>query len=97
MYDYTVRTATDDDAKTLEVLAALDSAEPIGLPALLAERDVRAVAAVELDSGRAVADPFAPSADAVALLGLRRSQLQHRPAVAAGRRRKVLALMLRGA
>lgn len=45
-------------------------------PAVVAEQDGCAVAALELDSGRVVADPFAPTVDAIALLTLRRTQLR---------------------
>lgn len=73
---YTVRRATPDDDRLLAALAQLDSARPLVGRALLAECDGRAVAALELETGRAVADPFAPSVDAVALLTLRRAQLR---------------------
>lgn len=87
---YTVRRATPDDDGLLAALAQLDSAPPLVGPALLAERDGRAVAALELASGRAVADPFAPSLDAVALLALRRAQLRTPARHWRGRRRRGL-------
>jgi hypothetical protein len=63
------------DAPALERLAALDSAAPPREPVLLAYRDGRAIAAVSMADGRAVADPFEPSAEAVELLRIRARQL----------------------
>ena len=71
----TVRHAVDADERALARLAALDSAPRLRGPALLAESDARVIAALPLGSGRAIADPFEPSAEAVALLELRRTQL----------------------
>jgi hypothetical protein len=63
---------TDDDA--LARLAALDSARPLaGGHVLVAEADGRLVAAVSMHDGRAIADPFARSADAVEMLRLHAS------------------------
>jgi hypothetical protein len=63
-----LRPATSADTADLERLAALDSASPLEGDVLLvhAGGDVRA--ALSLESGRAVADPFWPSADLVQLL-----------------------------
>lgn len=63
-----LRPATSADAADLERLAALDSARPLAGDVMLAHigGDVRA--AVELESGRAVADPFYPSLELVTLL-----------------------------
>jgi hypothetical protein len=72
----TVRHATAADAPALTRLAALDSASPPRGPALIAEVDSRPLAALPLGSGRAVADPFEPTAELVALLELRAAQLQ---------------------
>jgi hypothetical protein len=55
----------DDDA--LARLAALDGRRPLRGPVVVAERDGVAVAARAAD-GTTVADPFAPTADLVALL-----------------------------
>lgn len=73
--DLRVRQAGPDDTAALRRLAQLDSARPLRGAVLLAEADGRLVAAVELESGRATADPFLPSANAVALLRLRARQL----------------------
>ena len=57
-------------------LAALDSASPPRGPALVAESPhARMIAALSLGSGRAIADPFEPTAEIVALLELRAAQL----------------------
>jgi hypothetical protein len=71
----TIRAATPDDARTLRRLAELDSAPRLAGPALLAEIDGAAVAAVSLASGAVVADPFRHTADIVRMLRLRRYQL----------------------
>jgi hypothetical protein len=63
-----LRPATSVDADALERLAALDSARPLEGDVLLAYAagDVRA--AVSLETGRSVADPFYPSLELVQLL-----------------------------
>ena len=71
----TVRLATGADAAGLHRLATLDSAAPIGEDALLAEIDGDVAAAVTLDGGRVVADPFRRTAEVVDLLRVRREQL----------------------
>lgn len=71
-----------DDAK-LRRLAHLDSARPLSGQALLAEQSGSLVAALSLDDGAAIADPFVPSADAVTLLCVRAAQLRERAATAA--------------
>jgi hypothetical protein len=72
-----IRQASERDAAKLHRLAVLDSADDVHVPALVAERDGSLVAAVPMDGGRAIADPFVPSADVVRLLELRRTQLEH--------------------
>ncbi|HKP91289.1 MAG TPA: hypothetical protein VJT75_15095 [Thermoleophilaceae bacterium] len=64
----TIRTSGEGDAGELLRLAALDSAEPIHGNALLAEVNGRLRAALPLDGGPAIADPFARSAEVVTLL-----------------------------
>ncbi len=68
MTSFVLRPATPVDAEDLRRLAALDSAEPLEGDVLVAYAagDIRA--AVTVDSGRAVADPFYPSAELVQLL-----------------------------
>jgi hypothetical protein len=66
-----IRAARGSDGPALDRLAALDSAElPTG-GLLVAEADGRLVAAVAASTGEAIADPFLPTADVVALLELR--------------------------
>jgi hypothetical protein len=72
----TVRNAHASDRGALATLAALDSASAPYGPALVAESEARILAALPLGSGRAIADPFEPTAQMVALLELRRSQLE---------------------
>jgi hypothetical protein len=73
--ELSVRPARADDTFALRRLAQVDSARPLDGDVLLAEAGGRLLAAVEVESGRAVADPFLPSANAVALLRLRAHQL----------------------
>jgi hypothetical protein len=70
-----LRHASPEDRDVLRRLAALDEAAPIDTPALIASADGRAIAAIALEDNRSVADPFAFSADAVALLTRRAEQL----------------------
>lgn len=70
-----IRVAVAADAPGLRRLAHLDSARTLTGPKLLAEQSGLLVAALSLEDGVAVADPFAATADAVALLRLRAAQL----------------------
>jgi hypothetical protein len=63
-----LRPATSVDSADLERLAALDSARPLEGDVLLAYAGGAVRAALSLDSGRVVADPFWPSAELVDLL-----------------------------
>ena len=76
MKNITVRRSTSGDESALARLAALDSASPPRGPALVAEADSRMLAALPLGSGRPIADPFEPTAEVVALLELRREQME---------------------
>ena len=76
MENVTVRRSTSGDAGAIARLAALDSGRPPRGPALIAEADSRMLAALPLGSGRALADPFEPTAELVALLELRRAQIE---------------------
>jgi hypothetical protein len=85
-----IRRASSDDAAALERLASLDSRRPLTGDVMLAERDGRILAALSLDDGRVAADPFAPTAELVALLRVRASApAPHR--VHGGRRRLAVA------
>jgi hypothetical protein len=88
-----LRPATSADAAALERLAALDSARPLTGEVMLASAGGDVRAALSLQTGRAVADPFYPSAELVALLrtaagkgrarrGRRRAARAVRPALA---------------
>jgi hypothetical protein len=73
---------TDDAA--LRRLAALDSVRPLRGRAVLAEIAGRPVAAIGLEDGRVVADPFEHTAEIVELLRVRAERheprpVQHRP------------------
>ncbi len=71
----TVRFADRDDDEVADVLAELDSAPALGGRRLLALSDGWPVAAISLEDGRVVANPFTPTAEAVAMLRLRAGQL----------------------
>jgi hypothetical protein len=64
----TIRTATVADQAGLERLAALDSSSLPAGQLVVAESAGELRAAVEVGSGTAIADPFFPTADIVALL-----------------------------
>jgi hypothetical protein len=95
MKNITVRRSTSGDESALARLAALDSASPPRGPALVAEADSRMLAALPLGSGRAIADPFEPTAEVVALLQLRREQMESANGEA-GQRARGLRGLLRG-
>ena len=69
----TIRRTRPADATPLLHLAALDDAAPLDGDVLVAEVDGELWAALCLDDGRRIADPFRPTAEAVALLELRAS------------------------
>jgi hypothetical protein len=93
MHNVTVRRSASGDASALARLAALDSASPVRGPALIAEADSRMLAALPLGAGRPIADPFEPTAELVALLELRRSQIES--ADSTSRRPRLLRSLLR--
>jgi hypothetical protein len=94
MQNLIVRRSHSGDQVALERLAALDSASPPSGPALVAEADSRIVAALPLGAGRPIADPFEPTAELVALLQLRRAQMDSAETQSARRGR--LRSLLRG-
>ena len=81
-----IRPATPADADGLARLAARDTAPALTGEILLAHFDSRLVAAVSLTNGRSIADPFVPTADALAVLRFRARQERR------GRRVRALAL-----
>jgi len=73
----TIRVAYPADALALARLAALDSAcAPPREPVLVAEVGGELAAAISLDDGAVVANPFAPTAALVELLEARARQLR---------------------
>ena len=93
MKNVTVRRSTSADLSALARLAALDSASPPRGPALVVEADSRLLAALPLGSGRPIADPFEPTAELVALLELRREQMEQAHSDDAAGRRGLRALL----
>ena len=63
-----IRHATSADTADLERLAALDSSPPLSGDILVAAAGGELRAALSLESGHAVADPFWPSAELVDVL-----------------------------
>ena len=76
MENITIRLAAAADEAAIRRLAVLDSAFPPTGEVLLAEAGDELWAAVSVDTGHAVADPFRPSADLVELLRLRAARLR---------------------
>jgi hypothetical protein len=75
-----IRPFTDSDVQAVREVAQRDSSVvPAGM-LLVAEFGGRVRAALSLDTGEIVADPFAPSAELVDLLRARARQLNGRPA-----------------
>lgn len=83
----TIRRATTDDHDALVDLAGLDSAKALRGDVLVAESANGPVAALEVESGRAVADPFRHTDPAVGMLRLRADQLRDRAPRARSRSR----------
>jgi hypothetical protein len=71
-----IRYAVAADLDDLRRLAALDSARALLGDVLVAESDGTIHAAFSLDEGRAIADPFVPTAGYVALLETRAALLR---------------------
>ena len=89
----TIRSAGADDRALLRRLAALDSTDaPVG-DVLLAEVDGEARAALELGTGRFVADPFHRSEDARALLAVSARSLASTVGACSGRFSRALGLL----
>ncbi len=86
-----IRPATADDDAAVARLAALDSAAVPAGALLLGVVDGLPVAAISVDTGAAIADPFSPTADLVALL----RQRAHRLGAPAARRRASWDLLAR--
>jgi hypothetical protein len=71
----TIRRATTADEFAVRRLAALDSSSPPTGEVILAEMGDELWAAVSVDTGAAIADPFRPSGDLVDLLRFRADRL----------------------
>jgi hypothetical protein len=72
----TVRRFAERDIDAVRLLAALDSKRMPTGGVLVAEEEGVVLAALPLDGGEALADPFKPTAHVVALLKLRAAQIQ---------------------
>ena len=82
---YVIRLAGDADDEDLRALAELDSAAPLEHPILLGEIDGTPAAAIDLDSRRAISDPFKPTEKLLSHLRVRAAALDayaQRPDVA---------------
>lgn len=77
--DIVIRRAYPDDQAVLARLTSLDSAPPIAGPALVAEQGGELRAALDLERGEIVADPFRPTAHLAELL--RTQATRHEPAL----------------
>jgi hypothetical protein len=73
---YSIRPATEADVSTLRHLAELDGQTPFAPPALIAESDGLAVAAISIVDERAVADPFERTVVVTQLLRMRLAALR---------------------
>jgi hypothetical protein len=82
-----IRRAGEADQASLAKLAALDSARPLRGEILVAFVDGEPWAALSLDDGKIVADPFRRSASAVELLRVRARHLGAAPGASRGARR----------
>jgi hypothetical protein len=71
-----IRVATPADLDDLRRLAALDSARALLGTVLVAQSDGEIRAAYSVDEGRAIADPFVPTAGLVELLKARTTLLR---------------------
>ena len=78
-----IRIATRLDQADLRRLAALDSARPLRGAVIVAQADGRIDAALSLEDGRAVADPFRPTAGLVEVLRARAARVAVVPDVPA--------------
>jgi hypothetical protein len=76
--EITVRLADHTDSRALLELAALDSTQVPAGALVLAESDGEIVAAVPVNGGRAIADPFRGTTLLVEMLELRAAQMRRR-------------------
>jgi hypothetical protein len=71
-----LRGALSADAPAVGRLSLLNGAGALRGPLVVAESEGRVLAAAEVESGRALGDPFVPTEAAVTLLRLRAAQLR---------------------
>jgi hypothetical protein len=71
-----IRAATDADASALLRLARLDSSRALTGTIILAEEDGEIVAALAVEDGASIANPFRATAPIAAMLRLRAAQLR---------------------
>ena len=98
-----LRPATADDTTALRHLAQLDSAEMPSGSVLMAVVDGRPLAALSVDTGAVIADPFSRTIDLVAVLQERASRIRRasncsgagRPERLPAGSRRWLAMLLR--
>jgi hypothetical protein len=76
MRELTLRICGDGDESALLRLAERDSSVVPAGRLLAAETSERLVAAISLETGAVIADPFVPTADAVDLLRRRAAQIR---------------------
>ena len=74
----TIRKARSDDAAALAVLAERDSGRTLDGDVVVAEVEGAILAAISLENGMVLADPFSRTRELRNLLELRRAQLQRR-------------------
>jgi hypothetical protein len=86
----TVRRFAERDIDAIQRLAALDEKPIPSGGVLVAEQDGELVAALPLNGGQALADPFKPTADVVELLKVSARQLREASGAAAQERRSLL-------
>lgn len=72
----TLRLAVESEWRVLLRLAECDSADPLSGTVLVAEVDGEVLAALSVEERRAVANPFRRTAELVALLRVRATQLR---------------------
>jgi hypothetical protein len=76
LHSLTIRPARDEDSRALTDLAQLDSARPLDGAILIAEAEDRPLAAIDVLTGRLIADPFHHSAYEADILRARARQLR---------------------
>jgi hypothetical protein len=87
-----IRYATQQDAEALERLAELDSKQPLSGRVLIAQHDGTPAAALSLDDGRVIADPFQRTDHLAANLRMRAGAVRAFEITPSLRRRLVAAL-----